>query len=207
MGLLIPFRTLMTEPKPDPKPEPKPINIDSKISVNDNDGDVTGTKVGGDATNQNNLSMNFGSSDLDRYSNRELQMMIVNAMERSNHSAQSLEVRYYEIKKAFERQVRDDYEERKERQRETDQHRTQLDERINKIQESIDKKTETIHETIREKILEKIDKIEMWILVLVIVVGLIVFFLILSVFLFIAFRASLTVVFPWIYLLEPSLLQ
>lgn len=201
MGRLIPFCTHMTEPKPESKPEPKPINIDSKISVNDNDGDVTGTKVGGDATNQNNLSLNLGSSDLDRYSNRELQMMIVNAMERSNHAAQSMEVRYYEIKKAFERQVREDHEERKERQQETDQHRARLDERIHKIQESIDNKTETLHDTLSQKI----DKIEMWILILIIVVGIIIFFLVLFLFLFIAFRTSLSLAFPWVYFIHVRL--
>lgn len=187
----------------DPEKKPKPIQIDAKISVDDNSGSVTGTQLGKDATNQNNLNLNLGSSDLDRYSNRELQMMVVNAMERSNHAAQSLEVRYYEIKNAFERQVRDDHQERKERQQETDQHRARLDDRIDKIQESIDKKTETLHETISQKI----DKIEMWILILIIVVGVIIFFLVLFLFLFIAFRATLTVVFPWLYLLEPSLIQ
>lgn len=194
----------MTEPKPESKPEPKPINIDSKISVNDNDGDVTGTKVGGDATNQNNLSLNLGSSDLDRYSNRELQMMIVNAMERSNHAAQSMEVRYYEIKKTFERQVREDHEDRHERQKETDEHRIHLNERITALAKSIDERIDRLAKSIDEahsvqnSITAKIDRIETWILVIAIAVGIIFFIMILVLFIFIAFRLSPAGVLLWL---------
>lgn len=158
-------------------------------------GDVSGSgsAIGRSAHNQS-VTIN---NEIDKLTNRELKQMIVNVMERNNAGLQSLEVRYYELKRTFERQVTDDHKDRVERQHETDQHRVHLNERIDRIESNIDKKTEEV----QKNIALKLDKMENWILVLFVVVAFVIFFLVLVLFVFIAFRASLTFIFPWPYLL------
>lgn len=187
MAFVHPFCTTMNDAKP--------INIDSDIKVEENAGHVIGTQIGADANNQH-VNVTVNNPDLNNLNSRELQLMIVNVMERGNAALQSLEVRYYELKKAQERKDAAEAKERRERQQETDQHRIHLNSRIDHIEERIEDRTSTL----LANITSKIERIETWILVIFIAIGIIFFILMLALFLFVAFRMSVTSIFPWVYI-------
>lgn len=164
-----------------------------QIGVGDIDSSTAA--VGQDAHNQS-VNVTVNNPDLTNLNGHELQLMIVNVMERSNSALQSLEVRYYELKKSQERKDAAESKERRERQHETDQYRIHFDTRIDNIEHRIEERTTTLQDSITSKI----DRIETWILIIAIVIGIIFFIMILMLFVFIALRLSVTSIFPWVYI-------